>query len=78
MVYITNFGKILKFSKNVPYVLGGVLIGMCTKFQVDIFEYNVFKAFETSKFASFHDIPMHYQTIMFFVSTSCSLRPTWF
>ena len=59
-------------------MLGGVLIGMCTKFQVDVFKYNVFIEFEMSKFATFHDIPMHYQTIMLFVSTSCSLRPTRF
>ena len=70
--------KIPKFSKTVLYVLGGVMIGMCTKFKVALFQNNVFIAFETSKFASFHEIPMHYQAIMFFVSTSCSLRPTWF
>ena len=49
-------------------MLGGVLTGMCTKFQVDTFENGVFIALETFKIATFHDIPMHYQTIMFFVS----------
>ena len=49
-------------------MLGGVLTGMCTKFQVDTFENGVFIALETFIIATFHDIPMHYQTILFSVS----------
>ena len=39
------------FPKTLTYVLGGILIGMCAKFQVDTFKNNVFIAFETSKMA---------------------------
>ena len=66
------------FQKAVTYVLEGVLIGMCAKFQVKIFKNGVFIAFETSKMAAFHDIPMYYGTIRFFVSIRCSMRRTWF
>ena len=38
---------------------------MCTKFQVNILEKDVFIAFETSKVATFQDIPMHYKVIVF-------------
>ena len=61
-------------------MLGDVLLGMRTKFQVDTFENDVRIAFETSKIATFHgNIPMHYlSSNYFFVSTSCSMRPTRF
>ena len=59
-------------------VLRGVLVGMRIKFQADTIENDVFIAFEMSKIATFHDIPMYYRAIMFFVSTSYSMRPTWF
>ena len=35
--------------------LGGVLIGMFTKFQVDTIENDAFIAFQISKMATFHD-----------------------
>ena len=44
------------------------MTGMCTKFQVDAFENDVSIALETFKIAGFHNIPMHYQAIMFVVS----------
>ena len=59
-------------------MLEGVLSDIRTKFQVDTFENDVFIAFETSKMATFHDIPMYYQAIRFFVSIRCSMRPSWF
>ena len=61
--------KKMKISKmKHRYVLGGELTGMCTKFQVDIFENDVFIALGTFKIVTFHDISMHYQAILLFVS----------
>ena len=58
-VFFTKLKK-QKFQKTLTQVFLGVLIGMCTKFQVDTFENHVFIACETSKMATFHDTPMHH------------------
>ena len=56
----TKFWKIFKICKKRKLCFGGgVLIGMCTKFQVDTFNTDVLIAFETFKIATFHDIPMY-------------------
>ena len=51
---------------------------MHTNFDVDTFENDVFVAFETSKIATFHNIPVHFQSILFFVSIRYSKRQTRF
>ena len=61
------FENFQNFQKTVTYVLGGVFISMCTKFQVDGVWNDVFIAFETSKIATFHDIPVYYGTNRCFV-----------
>ena len=77
-VFSPYLGKFSNFQKAVTYVLAGILIGMCANSQVEIYRNDVFIAFETSKMATFHDIPMYYGTIRFFVSVRCSIRRKWF
>ena len=50
---------------------------MCTKFQVDSFENDVFRAFQRPKMATFHDIPTHYHAFLFFVFIRIFMRRTW-
>ena len=54
-----------KIFKKCTLCFMGRLDRYVYNFQVDTFENDVFIAFETSKIATFHDIPMHYHAIMF-------------
>ena len=57
MLFFHQIFDFLHFQKNVAHVLGGILISIRTQFQVDTFKNDVFIALETSKMATFHDIP---------------------